>query len=248
MIEPYYEEPNITIYCRDCLEIMKEMPDKSIDLVLTDPPYFNQPSCPINTRPNKTILDLRVGEWDIFKSDEDFLSWIYKAIDLLIQKMRENSSIYLFSNDRYLSYIRHYLKDKNLQYASTITWHKTNPAPRYVRKAMFISSTEFICFAYKGKPTFNFQDFREMHNFIETGLVQGIQRTKHKTQKPLDLIKRYIKVSSNKEDLILDPFLGSGTTLIACKELSRKGIGIEINKEYCNMAIQRLKNTIPNLL
>jgi len=243
----YYQDEWVTIHHGDCREILPQLPDKSVDLVLTDPPYFNQPSVPINTRPNKTKLDLRAGEWDNFLSDEDYLGFIYDAIDKFMRCLKDNASIYLFTNDRYLSYIRHYLKRIGLQYASTICWHKTNPAPRFIRKAMFISSVEFICFAYKGKPIFNFQDFSQMHNFIETRLVQGKERLPHTTQKPVSLISHLILVSSDNDSLILDPFLGSGTTAYCAKKLNRKCIGIEIEERYAEIAAKRCSQMVLDL-
>ena len=112
---------------------------------------------------------------------------------------------------------------------------------------MFISSMEFICFAYKGKPIFNFQTFKEMHNFIETGLVQGNERLNHTTQKPVLVINKLIHISTNIGDLILDPFLGSGTTAYCAKKLNRKCIGIEIEEKYCEMAAKRCSQMVFDL-
>jgi len=80
-----------------------------------------------------------------------------------------------------------------------------------------------------------------MHNFIQSPICMGKERTAHKTQKPLKVCLPYIEISSNEGDLILDPFMGSGTTAVACKMLKRNFIGYELNKEFCKIAEKRLK-------
>jgi len=79
-------------------------------------------------------------------------------------------------------------------------------------------------------------------------ILMDKNKPEHPNQKPMKAIEKLVKCASKENDLILDPFLGSGTTLVAAKELNRKGIGIEINKEYCDIAVQRLRNTTPSLL
>ena len=132
------------------------------------------------------------------------------------------------------------IKTKNI-----ISWIKSNPLPAFNR-TNYRSAVEFIYFGQKEgeKATFNFGQQKEMKNWFEHPLVQGKQRTKHPTQKPLKLVQKFIEVSSNKGDIVLDPFLGSGTTAVAAKMLGRNYIGIEKNPEYIKMAEDRLRQEL----
>lgn len=258
MIKPYYEEPNITIYCGDCLEVMKEIPDESIDLVLTDPPYnlsnkvlreFEVDRSKFRSkimRRNKP-LNFHFGEWDE-REREDFLDFTEQWLKLLCKKLKEGGTIISFFNKEDISFLGWIAFNLGIRTRTIFTWCKTNPVPSF-RKVNYLSSTEFIWMGSKGAwTTFNFGSQRDMKNYLITPNASSYGETEHTTEKPLSLITRFIKIHSKENDLILDSFLGSGTTLVACKELNRRGIGIEINPKYCDMAVRRLKNMTLNLL
>jgi DNA modification methylase len=231
----------LTLIQGDALKVLPTLPSESVDLIVTDPPYFNKGMKPAYKRKGHKDVITYFGEWDVFNSDKDYLEFINNFIDEAKRVMKPNSSVYIFTNDRFISYIRHIIKSKELKYASTIVWHKYNSPPRFIEVAGFISSKEIIAFAYKGKPTFNKPiDFKELLDVWITPQTPSNERTGHPTQKPLSLIKKIINISSNEGDTILDPFLGSGTTMVAALELKRNCIGIEINKEYIEMVKKRL--------
>jgi len=246
MITPYYEEEGIKIYLGDCLEIMKEIPDKSVDLVLTDPPYniSEETTLIYDTRvkSGKRIIHLD-ADWDKF-SDEDFLNMMYKFIDEVYRILKDSGSFICFTSDGYLSFLRSYIRNKGMIYRQTCVWIKSNPLPQ-LRKVKFMHATElFFCVNKKrGEDSFRWEN-GERTNVFYHPIVSGKERTSHPTQKPKWLFEELIKYYTRTNDLVLDPFLGSGTTLVACKELGRQGIGIEINKEYCDIAVKRIKNTI----
>ena len=228
----------------DCIEEMKKLPENSVDAIITDPPYFNQGTKPKYSRKGKKDVITDFGEWDKFKTDEDYLGWMKLVICELCRVLKEDGGIYIFTNDRYVSYLRHFIKDiENMKYASTIVWHKYNSPPRFIMKAGFISSKELIMFAYKGKnPTFNKpKEFKEMLDVWITPQTPSGERIGHPTQKPISLMEKIIKISTNEGNIILDPFLGSGTTAIACLKLNRKFIGIEKEEEYVKIANARIK-------
>ena len=107
---------------------------------------------------------------------------------------------------------------------------------------MFANSMEMMVHFSKGTPkTWNHKPVNEMHNFIQTPICMGHERTAHKTQKPLKVCLPYIEISSNEGDLILDPFMGSGTTAVAAKMLKRNFIGFELNPEFHAIACDRVK-------
>ena len=140
--------------------------------------------------------------------------------------------------------------EENGHFKQIIIWEKTNPLPQF-RKCGYRQATEIIMWAYKNNPTkkeqhFNFLLQDEMKNIFKFPICGGKERTIHPTQKPIKLIEQLLLRHSFKNDLILDPFLGSGTTAVACKNLGRKCIGIEINKEYCDISIKRLRQEVLN--
>ena len=108
---------------------------------------------------------------------------------------------------------------------------------------MFANSMELMIHFSKGSPkTWNNKPVNEMHNFIESPICMGKERTKHRTQKPLKVCIPYIEISSNPGEIVLDPFIGSGTTADACIKTGRSFIGYEISSEYCNIIKERIKD------
>jgi site-specific DNA-methyltransferase (adenine-specific) len=226
---------------------MKEIPDNSIDLIITDPPYYNQGSRPKYSREGHNDVVTHLGEWDKFENDEEFLDFIKKAIVEMARVLKDNGSMYIFCNDRYNSYLRKFIREsENMKFASTIIWHKYNSPPRFIEKAGFISSKEIILFCYKGKnPTFNKpKEFKDLLDVWISPMTSTEERLGHPTQKPEFLMEKLIAISSNEKDLVLDPFIGSGTTAAACMNLNRDYIGMEIDPEFFGMAQKRL-NSIP---
>ena len=126
-----------------------------------------------------------------------------------------------------------------------MVWHKTNPVPN-IRKSSFLNSCELIVCLWNKGHTWNFTKQNEMHNFIESPICMGTERLKnpkHPTQKPVKILKHIIKIASNPNDVVLDMFMGVGSTGVAAKMLDRRFIGIEIDEEYFNAAKKRIYNT-----
>ena len=240
-----------TIVHGDCRKILSNFPDQIIDLVITDPPFnvMNKEDLKFTNR-----ADIKQGvEFDEFPSYKDYLKFTEEWMSIIVSKMKQNSSIYVFFAVQYITDLMNICLNYGLKYKGVLIWHKTNPAPK-IRKSGYVSSTESILFMVKGKPTFNFLGQNKMHNLIETPICMGKERLKditkktknqrnptlHPTQKPLELYKHFISVSSNENDLVCDPFVGTGTANVACKVLNRFCIGIELNENYVNHAIKRL--------
>ena len=210
----------------DCLEVMKEMEDDSINLVLTDIPYGE-----VNRKSN--------GLRNLNKEDADIVN--FDLENLISEFIRiSRGSVYVFCGIEQVSSIRKKMVDKGLS-TRLIIWSKTNPSPMN-GQYIWLSSVECCVYGKKPGATFN-------EHCKGTVLEYPCGRSKkHPTQKPLDMFKYLIETSSNKGDIVLDPFLGSGTTAVASKELGRDYIGIELSEKYCEIARERVKSVQPNLL
>lgn len=223
----------------DCIEEMKKLPDECIDLVLTDPPYNI-------SQKNKIHRDSRTGkEMDI---NLDFGKWDYdfNPINFLKESKRvlkNNGSIIVWTSEQLHGFYRNWF-EKNMCPKQLLVWVKSNPLPQF-RLVGYKQATELAFWALKNKntqdnPNFNFLTQKEMKNVFFHPIVSGKERMAHPTQKPLKIFKKLVKIHSQKGGIVLDPFLGSGTTAVACEILQRKYIGIEKEEKYVKMTRERL--------
>ena len=241
----------------DCIEIMNKIPNEKINLILTDPPY-NASNGGISLPKNKTGgAYYKVNEeWDKFKDDKSYLDftreWIAAADKLLIP----GGSFMVCCSLHNIAEIIQSLKELNYKFLNIIIWKKSNPMPN-ITKRMLTHSTEFIVWFAKGKGwTFNYEEMKkynlgkQLKDVWEFPLCQGKERIKgkdgraaHPTQKPLLLFNRLIEMSTKEGEIILDPFIGSGTTGISAKTNNRNFIGIEKDKDYFKLANKRIKES-----
>jgi len=222
------------IYCGDCLMLMKDIPDKSIDLVLTDPPYNLSPYSTGNIKLSwRKEINNDLAKWD--KVEFKPRDWV----DEFKRILKPTGNIFAFTSCNLLGKW-HEAFDHEFDTFQFMVWHKTNPVPKF-RKAGFLNSCELIICMWNKGHTWNFSNQKEMHNFIETPICMGNERTLHPTQKPLIVIEHIIKIATNVNDLVVYPFAGSGTTAVACKALNRHYICIERESEYVTIAEARIK-------
>jgi len=249
------------IYLGDCVEIIeKEIDKESIDLIYADPPY-NLSGRSLNLINNNTggsfyKMNERWDTWDYEEYIKFTRQWIKKCRDIL----KPIGSIYISCTYHNLAEIIIESKKIGLKLNNIITWYKVNAMPS-ITKRTFTHSTEFVCWFVKGKGwKFNYFQLKEwnpqktkdgkskqLRDFIVLPIVQGQERMKgengralHPTQKPEKLIELILTASSDENDLVLDPFFGTGTTGIVASKLGRRWIGIEANKEYFNIANKRI--------
>jgi DNA modification methylase len=236
------------IYQGDSLQVMKELPDNSIDLVLTDPPYnISQDGKSIkrsalrNTRYRKgSDIKLDFGEWDKL-TDEDYEKLIYGLIAELKRVMKDGSWAYIFFDKRKLGLLEKLYKELDLKYRNILVWCKSNPVPSF-RHVNWVSATEFISVFSKGDGKVKnwLYPQKEMFSYFITSTKASYGVSSHPTEKPIGICEKIIKINSNEGDLILDPFLGSGTTAVACVNLNRHYIGIELDQSYVEIARKRV--------
>ena len=211
----------------DCLEVMKIISDKSIDLCLTDPPYNIAKD---NNFATMGRAGIDFGEWD---KGFDLFSYI----DQVSRILKKDGSFVVFNAWRNLGAIADYAEKQGFDTKDIIRLEKSNPMPRN-RDRRYITDYECaIWFVKKGaKWTFNRQDSK----YQRPKFVASIESGLHPTQKNLGLMEELVKIHSNQEDTVIDPFMGSGTTGLACKNLGRKFIGIEKQPNYFEIAKKRI--------
>jgi len=224
-----------TLYLGDCLEVMRSIPDKSVDAVITDPPY--ETSFTVFT---KNISELKGNSATKRLNEKD---WFYdhKWLRDCSRALKDYGAWYVFMNTEGFSSLCALSIELGLKPMRRLVWLKTNSMPSIPRKN-YRNSTELIMYGVKGNKVgcFNAKNQQEIKSYFEYPIVGGAVRTEHPTQKPVDLVKTFIKISTNEGDTILDPFMGSGTTGVACVQTGRNFIGIEIDEGYFKIAEKRI--------
>jgi len=239
----------------DCINIMNQIPREKVNIVVTDPPY-NASTGGVNNPNNKTGgAYYKVNEkWDKFDSYSNYLSFTRKWTQEVNKILVPNGSVMVCCSFHNIGEVIISLKYLNYKLINLITWEKNNPMPS-ITKRQLTHSTEFIVWFSKGSGwTFNYEDMKKYNNGKQLKdvwhfpICQGRERLKgengraaHPTQKPLALFMRLIEMASNEGDIVLDPFIGSGTTAVACKKLNRFWIGIDNNKKYIDLANTRIE-------
>lgn len=230
-----------TIYCQDCLEGLRAIPDASIDLVMTDPPYLIKDThAGGNTRLSRTIQPINNE-----LRDNDLVNGLDPAVLPELVRVLKTINLYIWCNKAQIPDYLDYFVKKNKCSFDVIIWSKTNALPTYHNK--YLSDKEYCLYFRKGgycQPT-SYEAARTA--YYQPINVYDKKNYPHPTIKPLNIVKTLIENSSRPGDLILDPFLGSGTTAVACMELGRKYIGYELNGGYFETAQRRIKDTIERL-
>jgi len=249
------------IYQGDCIEVLeKKIDPESIDLIFADPPY-NLSGSNLKWEGNKTGGDWYMvnEEWDKM-SYKDYFKFTNEWIKGCFRVLKKSGSIYISCTYHNIAEVMINLKELGFKVNNVITWYKINAMPN-MTKRVYTHSSEFVVWGVKGKNwIFNYEELKkinpekqkdgsqkQMRDVWPLPLVQGKERIRgengkalHPTQKPENMLNRIIIASSNEDDLILDPFLGSGTTALVSKRLKRNWIGIEKEKKYIEAAMKRI--------
>lgn len=213
----------------DCLEVMRQIPDGSVDLVVTDPPYLIKTSgAGIYKQDGKQYVKELSGIKDGFSE---------KVLDELCRVMRK-INIYIFCSQKQIIPLLDYFVEKKKCNWNLLTWHKTNPVPACGNK--YLTDTEYILF-FREKGVRIGGEYKTKFTYYVTPLNTADKKLYgHPTIKPVDILQNLIVNSSSPGDVVLDPFMGSGSTGIACKNTGRNFIGIELDKGYFDTAKARI--------
>jgi len=222
----------------DCFELIKEVEDNSIDLILTDPPYNLGKYSTGNLKfKGRKEVNNNIAHWDMVDLEPS------KIADEFVRILNPQGNLFVFCSYNLIGKWFEALNDKFDTFQFMI-WHKTNPTPKFF-KSGFLNSCEIIICCWNKGHKWNFTNQRDMHNFFESPICMGKERLKdpkHPTQKPLRLLEHIIKISTDENDLVYDPFMGVGSTGEACLKLRRKFQGVELERNYYKATEKRLLN------
>ena len=233
------------LYNGDCIEIMKDLVDESVDCILTDPPY--NLGLFMHKR-NTNIKQMRENSFAYAGWDNlDYQAW-YEVMKTFFYQcsrvLKKKGTLLVFMSIIKVESIIKIAEEFGFYYKTTGIWHKTNPMPRNMN-IQYVNSTECWIYMINQGTSGTFNNAGKLkHDFIESSICPISEKKfgKHPTQKPLKIIKDFIITLTNPNDIVLDPFMGSGTTCVASLELGRKYLGIEIDKNYYTIAQHRIEN------
>ena len=222
------------IYLGDCYELIKKLPDNSVDLIVTDPPYLIE-----NTSGGKNGLGKSIANMNKELENGIFTESIdVKILDEFIRVMKK-INIYIWCNHKQIPmYLDYFVNKKNCKF-DILIWNKTNATPLFNNK--YMTDKEY-CLYFRDGGYCNPKDYEHAKTvFLNPINKKDKDLYNHPTIKPLPIIKILIENSSQENEVVLDTFLGSGTTAVACKELNRQYIGFELNEEFYEIAKNRLE-------
>ena len=242
----------------DSLEELKKIPLETFDLIFADPPYNLQLKSEL-TRPDRSKVSAVNDKWDQFENFKKYDDFTYEWLSECKRILKKDGAIWVIGSYHNIFRVGTVIQNLGFWILNDVIWNKNNPMPNF-RGTRFTNAHETLIWASKSeksKYTFNYQSLKclnddlQMRSNWDLPICNGSERLKkdgkkiHSTQKPEALLHRILLATSNKNDLILDPFLGSGTTATVAKKLGRNYFGIEKEKNYFKAAEQRLKTTKP---
>ncbi len=254
---PYTQDAYTTLFLGDNTEVMNQLPKHHVDMVFADPPYNLQLGGDLY-RPNHSKVDAVTDDWDQFDSFEAYDRFTRNWLKAVRRILKPDGTVWIIGSYHNIFRIGTILQDLGFWILNDIVWIKNNPMPNF-KGTRFTNAHETMIWASrnpKSKYHFSydslkvFNEDKQMRSDWYIPICSGKERLRdeakekiHPTQKPKQLLYRILHASSKKNDLILDPFLGSGTTGAVAKELRRRFIGIDNCEKYVSASCQRIKQT-----
>ncbi len=250
--KPYFEDVkhNIALFKGDCFDILPNLPENSIDMIFADSPYFLS-NGGITCHAGK-MVSVNKGKWDVSKGVEENYIFTQRWLRECQRVLAPNGTIWVSGTSHIIYTVGSVMQSLGYKILNDIAWFKVNPPPNLSCR-YFTHSTETILWAAKNKNSrhyFNYELMRKMNNNKQMLSFWSIKAPgplekiygKHPTQKPTELLNRIVLASTRPGDIVLDPFSGSGTTGIAAIKEGRQYIGVELEKDYLDVSIRRLKD------
>ena len=221
------------IYHADCYDLIKQIPDKSIDCIYTDIPYLHMQGGSGSGALAKRIKTKSQGIIAISNGID------FKILDEFVRVMKKINCFIWCSKLQIFDILKYFVADLKCNF-EVLTWCKTNPTPQINNS--WLPDVEYCLYFRESGVPLNDGYHLKSKWYSSAININDKNMFNHPTIKPLDLVKRHLRHTTQADDVILDPFIGSGTTAIACKETNRQYIGIEINTEYHKIAVDRTNN------
>src|SRR3989344_3262363 len=259
----YYEKPKFKLYLANCLDILAELPENSVDMIFADPPY-NLSNGGITVHAGR-MVSVNKGDWDKSKGFKDDYDFHYKWLEACKRILKPHGTLWVTGTYHSIYQCGHAIQALDYRILNDISWFKPNASPNLSCR-YFTASHETLLWARKekkAKHTFNYDSMKnghwpednlkkpglQMRSVWSMGTPKPIEKKfgKHPTQKPEDLLKRIVLASTNKGDLVIDPFTGSSTTGIAAHLLGRNFIGVDTEPKYLDVSIKRFEELERNL-
>lgn len=252
----YFSNDKFTLYLDDAFNALNKIEEKSVDLIFADPPYFLS-SGGISCHSGKQVK-VDKGEWDKSLSIDEKLNFNREWIKICRNVLKDDGTILISGTLHNIYTVGVALEMEGFSIINNITWVKPNPAPNLACRCL-TNSTETILWARKqltskrkGKHCFNYNLMKELNGgkqMKDVWTYKGPSKNekkygKHPTQKPIDLMLNLILMSTKENDLVLDPFCGSGTIGVASVRLNRRFIGIDNFEEYIELSKKRILDEI----
>ncbi len=257
IIKPYYDKEQVKLYLGDCIEILEKANAETVDMIFADPPYFLS-NDGITCQAGK-IVSVNKANWDKSNGVDLDFEFHQKWINACKRVLKPNGTIWISGTYHSIYMCGFALQKAGFKILNDICWFKPNASPNMSCR-YFTASHETLIWAIKDKNckhTFNYdlmkngnwekdplkKPNKQMRSVWQIDTTKLSEKTfgKHPTQKPLELLRRIILASTNKGDLILDPFTGSSTTGIMAIKCGRNFIGIDLEKEYLDLSIKRIE-------
>lgn len=248
-LKPYYRDDRSALFLADTFAALENMREECVDMIFADPPYFLS-NGGISCSGGKVVL-VDKGDWDKAASLEEKHEFNRRWLRACRRVLRPNGTIWISGTLHNIYSVGMALEQEGYKILNNITWQKTNPPPNLSCR-YFTHSTETVLWARKNERSarhyYNYDLMREQNGGkqmkdVWTGPLTSPREKiygKHPTQKPVYLLRRIVEASTRPGDLVLDPFCGSSTTGVACRELGRYYIGIDNSEEFLRLSIERL--------
>jgi site-specific DNA-methyltransferase (adenine-specific) len=262
MEAPYYQKPGVRLYHGDSLAILVRIPENSVDMIFADPPY-NLSNGGFSVHAGR-MVSVNKGDWDKSKGFKDDYDFHYKWLEAAKRVLKPGGSLWVSGTYHSIYQCGHALQALGYHILNDIAWFKPNASPNLSCR-FFTASHETLIWARKekfAKHTFNYTAMKDgqwngdflkkpsmqMRSVWAIGTPKPDEKKfgKHPTQKPQELLKRIVLASTNKGDVIIDPFTGSSTTGLVAHLYGRNFIGIDTKQTFLDLSIQRFEDLINN--
>jgi len=262
--KPFFSEKNFVLYNGDSFKILEELPENSIDMIFADPPY-NLSNGGFTCYAGK-MVSVNKGNWDRSNGFSEDYAFHKGWLEACRRILKPGGTIWVSGTYHSIYQCGHAIQSLGYHILNDVSWFKPNASPNLSCR-FFTASHETLIWARKekkAKHVFNYDEMKDgnwsedilkkpnkqMRSVWAMNTPQNGEKKfgKHPTQKPLDLLRRIVLASTNKGDIVLDPFTGSSTTGIAATMYGRKFIGIDTEKDYLNLSKKRFKDLSNKLI